>query len=153
MLVACAVMMCFFALTGCAGEALPDLPEHAIAFDMGTFEDSEHDHALFGTIEYGGRTYLPYGTTNNRYHHRYVESCIGYIIQNEHSSSVVDPDNTSRRIYTLSDDPEHNFLMEFDASIPLMNQPDFFRAMDTNGKNIEIPDCIDSLGYEFWGES
>ena len=42
--------------------------------------------------------------------------------------------------------------MEYDDSIKLMNQPTFYRATDTKGVAVEIPDYIDSLGYEFWGE-
>jgi hypothetical protein len=42
--------------------------------------------------------------------------------------------------------------MDFDDTIKLMNQPTFFRALDTKGVEIDIPSCIDSLGYEFWEE-
>ena len=31
-----------------------------------------------------------------------------------------------------------------------MNQPYFFRAIDTAGKDMEIPAYIETLGYEFW---
>ena len=133
-------------------QPLPDLPSDAIAFEMGTFIDSEHDDDSFGTIEYNGRTYIAYGTISNAYNQGCVESCIGYIVQDENSSSVVDLDNRNWRIYTLTEDPDHNFLMDFDDSTTLMNQPGFFRAMDTNGEDIEIPDCIESLGYEYWAE-
>ena len=102
--------------------------------------------------EYNGRTYIPYGTSNNKYKKSDIESCIGYIIQNANSSTVIDPNNTNRRIYTLSVDPEHNYLMDFDDSIKLMNQPTFYRAIDTNGEIIDTPTYIDPLGYEFWGE-
>ena len=146
------ILICLFALSGCTKRPLPDLPSDAVAFEMGTFIDSEHDDASFGTIEYNGRTYIGYGTVNNKYRQSSVESCIGYIIQDEHSSSVIDLNNKNRRIYTLSEDPEHIFLMDFDATIELMNQPSFFRATDTKGKDIEIPDYICSLGYDFWGE-
>ena len=148
----CALILCLSVLTGCAQKPLPDLPDDAAAFDMGTFCDSEHDDALFGTIEYSGRTYIPYGTVNNRYEQDSADSCIGYIIQNAHSSSVTDPANTDRRIYTLSVDPEHNFLMDFDDTVKLMDQPVFFRAADTKGKSIAIPDYIEPLGYAFWEE-
>lgn len=152
MIVICAVMILLFALSGCTGKTLPDLPKNAIAFDMGTFNDSGHDNALFGSLEFNGRTYIAYGTINSKYKQNCIESCIGYVIQNEHSSSVVDPDNTSRRIYTLSGDTDHNFLLEYDDTVKLMDQPTFYRAIDTNGKNILIPNYIDALGYEFWGE-
>ena len=147
-----AIIIFLFAITGCRGKNLPDLPGNAIVFDMGTFHDIEHDDALYGSIEYCGRVYIPYGTINSKYKQSYIDSCIGYIIQNEHSSSVIDPDNTSRRIYTLSGDPEQNFLMDFDDTIKLMNQPAFFRALDSKGVEINIPSYIDSLGYEFWEE-
>lgn len=75
-----------------------------------------------------------------------------HMIKNANSSTVIDPNNTNRRIYTLSGDPEHNYLMDFNDSIKLMNQPTFYRAIDTNGKIIDTPIFIDSLGYEFWGE-
>lgn len=32
----------------------------------------------------------------------------------------------------------------------LMNQPDFFRAVDTKGKKIDTPNYIDSLNYNYW---
>ena len=146
------IIFCLSAMSSCTKKPLPDLSSDAAAFEMGTFIDKEHDNASFGTIEYNGRTYIMYGTINNRYRQSYIESCIGYIIQDEHSSSVTDLNHTDRRIYTLSEDPEHNFLMEFDASIKLMNQPSFFRAIDTNGQKIDFPKYIDPLGYEFWRE-
>lgn len=148
--VICVIMCCLFVLNSCANKPLPDLAGDAIAFEIGTFIDNEHDDAAFSTIEYNGRTYIAYGTINNKYKQRYIESCIGYIVQDEKVTSVADPSNTNWRIYTLSEDPEHNFLMDFDDTVKLMNQPNFFRAVDTKGKDIRIPDYIDSLSYEFW---
>ena len=150
--VICIIMFCLTILSGCMKKPLPDLPSDAAAFEMGVFTDNEHDNAAYGTIEYNGRIYIAYGTISNTYRQSYIESCIGYIVQDEHSSSVIDLNNTDRRIYTLSADPERNFLMEYDDSVKLMNQPSFFRAIDTNGKDIEIPNYIEPFEYEFWGE-
>jgi len=146
------IMICLAVLSGCTKKTLPNLPSDAVAFEMGTFIDENHDDASFATIEYGGRIYIPYGTINNKYGHNCIESCVGYIIQDEHSSSVTGLENTDRRIYTLLGDADHSFLMDFDDSVKLMNQPTFFRAIDTSGQDIERPDYIDPLGYEFWGE-
>lgn len=55
-----------------------------------------------------------------------------------------------RRLYTLAEDPEHHFLMEYYVGDSFMNQPYFFRAIDTAGKDMEIPAYIETLGYEFW---
>ena len=148
--VICVIMICLSAFCGCERKRLPDLPGDAVAFEAETFIDDEHDDDYFCTVEYSGRTYILYGTINNNFKYSFIESCIGYIIQDENISSVIDLDNTNRRIYTLSGDPEHNFLMDYDDSVKLMNQPDFFRAIDTKGKDIDIPDYIDSFDYEFW---
>ena len=150
--VLCVIMICFTVLSGCMKKSLPDLPSNAAAFEMGTFIDNEHDNASYGTIEYNGRIYIMYGTISNAYRQSFINSCIGYIIQDEHSSSAIDLNNTNRRIYILSEDPECNFLMDYDDSVKLMNQPVFFRAIDTNGKDIEIPNYIEPFGYEFWGK-
>ncbi|MGX8703234.1 MAG: hypothetical protein ACSW8H_02150 [bacterium] len=148
--VICMLAICLSMLAGCQGKRLPDLPTDAIAFEMGSFDDAEHDHAWFGTIVYEGRTYIGYGTSNWMYKKDCATSCVGYIIQDENSSSVTELQDTNTRVYTIFGDDEHNFLMVYDATVPLMNQPDFWRAIDTKGKDIEIPKYIDSLGYEFW---
>lgn len=117
---------------------------------MGDFKDKEHDDGDYGTIEYNGRIYIGYGTINNSFKQENIDKCIGYIIQDENSSSVVDKNNKDRRIYTLTGDNDNNFLMDYYTGDTEMNQPCFFRAIDTKGKDIEIPKCIDDLGYEFW---
>ena len=148
----CIFMICLSALSGCERKHLPDLPGDAVAFEAGTFIDDEHDDDSFVTIEYNGRTYIAYGTINSKFRYGFIDSCIGYLIQDGNISSVVDLYNTNRRIYTLSGDPGHSFLMDYDDSVNLMNQPVFFRATDTKGKTMDIPDYIDSFDYEFWGE-
>lgn len=144
------MITCVFALCGCGQENYPDLTDNAIAFEMGTFEDKENDDDSYGTIEYNGRIYIGYGTINNSFKHENIDKCIGYIIEDENSSSVGNKNNKDRRIYTLIGDKNNDFLMDYYTGDSLMNQPDFFRAIDTKGKNIEIPKYIDELGYEFW---
>lgn len=148
----CVIIIGLSLMSGSSKKTLPDLPSDAVAFEVGSFVDQGNDAASFITIEYNGRTYIQFGTRNNKYKQSCVDSCVGYLVQNEHLSSVVDLSNTNWRIYTLSVDPKHNFLMDFDDSVELMNQPVFWRAVDTNGKDIEIPDYIDSFSDAFWGE-
>jgi hypothetical protein len=59
-------------------------------------------------------------------------------------------DNTDTRVYTLSDDSECNYLMVYDIGSTLMNQPDFYRAIDTLRRDISTPEYIDSLAYSLW---
>jgi hypothetical protein len=40
--------------------------------------------------------------------------------------------------------------MEYYIGTTLMNQPSFWRAIDTKGKDIVIPDYIDLLDYTYW---
>lgn len=137
-------------LCGCSEKPYPGLPETPIAFELGHFEDTEHDAAWFGTLEYNGRTYIAFGTTSNGFRRDDVDQCVGYIVQDENSTSVPDPDNKNWRVYTLAGDADHNFLMDYDASASMMNQPSLWRAMDTKGKAIEIPKYISSFEYDYW---
>lgn len=47
---------------GCGQSMYPELPENAIAFDMGEMTDKTDDDALYATFEYNGRTYNIFGT-------------------------------------------------------------------------------------------
>ena len=68
-------------LTGC-GTKLPDLTDDAIAFKTGNFVDST-DGMGYASIEYKDKTYMPYGYVNNKFDKKYIDKCIGYIIQDE----------------------------------------------------------------------
>ena len=146
-----ALLVLFLLLcSGCGKTGYPDLPKDGIAFEMGSFEDTEHDSALFGTLEHNGRIYIMYGTTRSSYGPKKIDACIGYIIRDEHSSSFTDLSDKNRRVYTLAGDEEQNFLIDYDDTVKLMDQPSVWRAIDTRGKDIEIPDFIEELGYDFW---
>lgn len=147
-----AMFITILLLSSCGKENYPDLPDNAIAFKMSSYEDKEHDDELFFTIEYNGRTYLPYGVINNKFTRNDIDKCIGYIVQDENVSSVPDRANKNWRIYTLVNDTDNNFLMDNDVeSVDLMPPPKmFYRAIDTKGKNIEIPACMDDLEYPYW---
>ena len=136
-------------LTGC-NIKYQDLEKDAIGFQTGNYIDENDDSAGYLTIEYNGRTYMPYGTLKGSLKEKDIDKCIGYIIQNENSSSIIDKDNKDTRIYTLIDDKENNFLMEYYIGTDLMNQPSFYRAIDTKNKDINIPKFIDSLDYNYW---
>lgn len=136
-------------LTGC-GIKYPDLEKDAIGFQTSNYIDENDDGAGYLTIEYNGRTYMPYGTLKGSLKEKDIDKCIGYIIQNENSSSIIDKDNKDTRIYTLIDDKENNFLMEYYIGTDLMNQPSFYRAIDTKNRDINIPKFIDSLDYNYW---
>ncbi|MBQ9853577.1 MAG: hypothetical protein IJO57_00905 [Bacilli bacterium] len=141
------ILMC--GLTGC-GIKYPKLKKDAIGFQTSSYIDENDNNAGYLTIQYNGRTYMPYGTLKGTLKEKYIEKCIGYIIQNENNSSVIDINNKDTRIYTLSDDKDNNFLMEHYIGTDLMNPQSFYRAIDTRDKDIDIPKYIDDLDYNYW---
>jgi hypothetical protein len=94
--------------------------------------------------------YIPYGTLDGIIKNEDVKDCIGYIIQNEHVTSVVDLENKDTRVYTLVGDDDENYLMVYYIGTTLMNQPDFYRAIDTKGVEINTPKYISSQDYLIW---
>ncbi|MBR1592109.1 MAG: hypothetical protein IJ666_03760 [Ruminococcus sp.] len=131
------------AFADCGKVQYPDLPENAIVFEMGEYTDKNDDDAMYATIEYNGRIYMPYGTAGGNISEKDIDICIGYIVQE-------DENDTDIRVYTLKGDSENNYLMDYYIGSDLMNQPSFLRAVDTKGKDILTPEYIDSLDYNFW---
>ena len=128
----------------------PSLPKDYIAFRASDFIDVIDDNDGYLAIEYNGRKYIPYGTIKRSIKESDIDKCIGFIIQDEKVTSMPDENNKDTRIYSLTEDKDNNFLLEYYIGTNLMNQPHFWRAVDTKGKNILIPDCIYSLEYNYW---
>ena len=129
-------------MTGCGKSIYPDLPADPIEFDMGEYTNEDDPEDAYRTIEYEGRTYLPYGTLGKTIHKKDVGRCLGYLVQDGKELKEC-------RVYTLADDTEQNFLMDYNTD-GVMEQPSFWRAIDTKGKDVVVPAYTDSLGYEYW---
>lgn len=127
-------------LTGCQN-TYPEMKEDAIGFYPSSFEYGDEG---FQSIEYNGRTYIMYGTIKNGFDYSELDKCIGYLHREEIESSNED------RFYTLKSDPDENFLYERYIATALMNPPSFFRAVDTKDVDINIPNYIESFGYDYW---
>ena len=128
-------------LTGCSRIDY-SLPEDPIEFHTGTFVDPNDPDDAYQSIEYNGRTYIPYGTLKGHITGKDVGACLGYIVQD----GVKDE---NARIYLLAEDPDANYLMDYYVG-GIMDQPMFYRALDTTGQPIHTPSFIDDLGYEYW---
>lgn len=111
----------------------PELKENAISFIMGEYK-SDIDDTLYGSLNYNDRIYIPYGTLKGQIKTKDIKNCIGYIIQDENSSSTTNLNDKDTRVYTLANDKDENFLMVYYIGESLMNQPDFYRALDTKIK-------------------
>ena len=125
-------------LSGCNLKKNPvyDLPAGARNYEQKYYEDQ--DESL---IEIDGRTYSFFGTLRGKMSDDSIRDCVGYL----------DGDKNTR-IYRLMDDPYDNYIMVKNME-GIMEQPSFYRAMDTRQKDILTPSYIESLGYECWGSS
>ena len=126
----------------------PELDSDGIGFKYLSYTYNEDEG--YNYIEYNGREYFPYGTIGGMFNTPKMDKCIGYIVQDENATSMVDLNNKDTRIYTLEDDKDNNFLMEYYIASSEMNQPSFYRAYDTKDKDIYIPKYINSLDYSIW---
>ena len=141
----CALLLAaalLFGLAGCSGIA-PALPEQPTEFSGETFVNPSDPEDTYLSIDYNGRTYIGYGTLKGTLRKDDVGECLGYVV---HQDGVKMEDE---RICLLQADPDANYLVRLFAG-GFMDQPDFFRAVDTAGKEIPTPAFIDDLGYDFW---
>jgi len=136
------ILILTMALSACGNQPYPELPENPIRFELGAYSTKKNNGSGYRTIEYQGRTYIPYGTVGKPMSVKDIDTCLGYTIRD--GQELVDT-----RVYTLMSDHEHNFLMQFNAT-GIMEEPYFFRATDTQGKDIFIPKFIDSFRYSYW---
>ena len=137
------IMLAALLLLGLAGCGTPidyELPEEPIEFHTADFVNPDDPEDGYLTIEYKGRTYVPYGTGSVG--GKDVGACLGYIVQD---GEVREGD----RIFPLTTDPDCNYLAELTYQ-GFMDQPIFDRAIDTRGQEIDTPRFIDSLEYPFW---
>lgn len=129
------------ALVGCGSGPAPALPENATEFVLEEYANPIDAEDSYAAISYNGRIYAYFGTVDRSLRAEELGPCLG--------CTVLDGERQADRICLLAADPEANYL----ARIPVegfMKQADFFRALDTAGKEIETPDYMQSLGYPIW---
>ena len=138
------------ALAACGRGLAPELPEAATEFVLGNYVNPADPDDGYAAISYKGRVYAYYGTIKRSLRAEDLGPCLGYTVQACLGYTVQEGEKQEdQRICLLAADPEENYL----ARIPVenfMNQPDFFRALDTAGKAIDTPDYIKSLDYSIW---
>ena len=130
------------AFSGCAKRIDYSLPPDPIAFDMVSFVNPADSEDTYLSITYNGRKYICYGTIKGSINGDDVGACLGYTVQEGKADE-------NSRIFLLKADSSANYLVEIYINGE-MDQPTFFRATDTAGKDIFTPDCIESLDYGYW---
>ena len=134
-----AILICSLLLTGCfiqRDRAKWELPSEPVCF-----EDRDSEDYDMRVLTVRGRDYMPFGTVKTRVNDSSVRECLGYLNGDK-----------GTRVYTLEEDGLDNYIMIRNVE-GIMEQPDFWRAADTMGENIDTPDYIESLGYEEWSTS
>ena len=114
----------------------PELPANAQSIEM-----YESDSSSMMFIDFGGRTYAPFGETNGTMYNSELRDCVGYI-----------DDDKNDRVYTLNGDPFDNYLVTLYAN-RIMDQPMFWRDCSTYNQDIFTPEYIASAKEEEWGHS
>ena len=129
-------------LTGCGKRINDELPENPIEFHTGAFVNPADPDDTYQSIEYNQRTYIGYGTLKNTIHGYDVGKCLGYIVQDGVPMKDV-------RVFLLNADIDENYLVQL-VSGGIMDQPVFYRAIDSRGKKIFTPKYIEGLDYNYW---
>lgn len=138
-IVASALLLLF--LAGCKFD--DSLPENPIQFHTGTFTNPNNADDRYQSIEYNGRTYIPYdGTQKGFLTEKNIGPCLGFVVQDGEE----DPNS---RVYLLKEDPDANYLMEYYVG-GVMENPTFLRAIDTVGQDIQTPSCIEPYTAEYY---
>ena len=117
-----------------------ELPDEPIKFSTQTFVSPVDKNDTYSAIKYNDRLYLPYGTLDKTLKGDDVGACLGYIVQDG-------VEDKGARIYLLTATDDYLAEIFINAG---MQQPIFFRAEDTIGKNIDTPSYSHSLNYGVW---
>lgn len=131
-------------LSGCGDKIDYSLPDNPEVFMAETYINPFDQDDGYMSIEYKGRTYVPFGVLDGNLGGSDIEECLGFIAR-------VGDSGTDSRVFTLTADPKHNFLVEMTPD-GFMDPPMFYRAIDTYLKDIVIPDYIYDQDYDVWKE-
>lgn len=114
------------------------------AYVLEEYENPDNENDVFMSIEYNGREYIPYGTTYESVDDVDTDECIGYV---ENASDASDTDD---KLYTLDDTEDYLMRYYENEEAASDEKPIFYRAVDTKGKEVETPEYIFDMEYEFW---
>ena len=122
------------------------LPENPVEFYNGTFVNPADQNDTYYSVTYQERIYIPYGRLASKgMGGDDLGRCLGYQVQD----GVKDENS---RFFALANDDNTDFLVRKYIG-GIMEQPVFFRAVDTKGKELTVPSCIENDDLIlFWNE-
>ena len=144
--IAAAVTAFALLLSGCGKNAASNLdfsmPDSPKEFVVTTFTDPNDESVNYAALEFDGKTYVKYGTLSGEIDKKDVGSCLGYLVEDGHQIQEL-------RVFDLASDPEQNYLLTMDSQ-GIMENPSFFRNIETVGEDIETPSFIEDADYALW---
>ena len=117
--------------------ALPVVPENPAYVTMNEYFNENDPEDGYVTVKIGKREYIPFGTLESGTPlYEVAEKCI-----------AVKEDDENTRYYSLKGSGD--FIVDHNAK-GFMDIDLIYRAADTMGKDIDIPDYIESNNYAIW---
>lgn len=138
----CSIFVAFIILLcGCSNSLDIEYPDNPIKFETYTYVNPDNADDTYRAFKYNEREYIPYATLENSVAQNDISTCLGCIVQ--------DGKETDTWVVTLSDSDNNDYLMLYYPNTH-NQQPEFYRAIDTKGKEISTPDYISDEKFEFW---
>lgn len=131
------VFIIIISISGCG--KLDDLPSNPIIYHKEDFQNPIEDDDYVAYV-YNDKKYIPYGYIKSKGLFRDLSyafgRCLGYVY-----------DDKNERVYELLNEDSDVWIVSYYVN-GMMDQPIVLREI--NSKNINIPESIDSFGYEYW---
>ena len=137
LLILAAVTSAALMLTGC-GDGVYALPEGAPHIEQTTYVNKNDPEDKYIGLMYGGREYVLYGHLNGKFSDSEVRACVGY---------ADDDDDRHERVCTIKDTDDYIMLRYVGI---FKDEPAFYRAEDTLGKDIYTPGYIGCNEPQLW---
>ena len=128
-------------VTGCTKDITDELSDDGIAFYQMEFINPDNEDDGYMALQYMNRFYVPYGGVNKILPDSKLKENLGYVFREGY------PDDKSIQVFSLVE--TNNFIVVKDK-IRFMNEPMFYRSLDSKDEDIVIPEYINSLDYEIW---
>ena len=122
-------------LAGC-GEGVYALPEDAPRIEQSTYVNEKDKDDTYQSLNVGGREYVFYGGAKESVKDADVRACAGYT-----------DDEKKERVYSLAGTGDYIMLRYING---WMDEPAFYRAEDTIGKDIYTPPFIRCFEFKLW---
>lgn len=126
---------------GCSDSLSIKYPDNPKKFETYDYNNPNNKDDSYRAFDFNNRTYIVYSSLEKSISSKDVGTCLGCIVQDGKEQDVW--------VVKLKFFKNDDYLMIYYPDSH-MQKPEFYRAIDTKGKNIETPAYIASSQYEFW---